>query len=112
PSALPTAPDDLLTRVSDLYHRDPQLAPLWQQAMQTRGLAGDAGARQDPAHLGKLAADFLARPDGPRIAMIETGGWDTHTAQNARLANQLKALDTMLASLRDGMGPLWSKTTV
>ncbi|CAE6815409.1 hypothetical protein R75483_05994 [Paraburkholderia domus] len=44
--------------------------------------------------------------------MIETGGWDTHTAQNARLANQLKALDTMLAAFRDGMGPLWSKTTV
>lgn len=44
--------------------------------------------------------------------MIETGGWDTHTAQNARLANQLKALDTMLAALRDGMGPLWNKTTV
>jgi uncharacterized protein (DUF1501 family) len=44
--------------------------------------------------------------------MIETGGWDTHSAQNARLANQLKALDTMLAALRDGMGPLWNRTTV
>jgi uncharacterized protein (DUF1501 family) len=44
--------------------------------------------------------------------MIETGGWDTHSAQNPRLANQLKALDTMLASLRDGLGPLWGKTTV
>jgi uncharacterized protein (DUF1501 family) len=80
--------------------------------MTARGLAGDASARQDPASLGKLAASFLSRENGPRIAMIETGGWDTHSAQNARLANQLKALDTMLASLRDGMGPLWSKTTV
>jgi uncharacterized protein (DUF1501 family) len=44
--------------------------------------------------------------------MIETGGWDTHSAQNPRLANQLKALDTVLASLRDGLGPLWGKTTV
>lgn len=112
PSALPAAPDDLLMRVSQLYDDDAQLRPLWESAMTARGLAGDAGARQDPASLGKLAAGFLARDDGPRIAMIETGGWDTHSAQNARLGNQLKALDTMLAALRDGMGAAWSGTTV
>jgi uncharacterized protein (DUF1501 family) len=44
--------------------------------------------------------------------MIETGGWDTHSAQNARLANVLKGLDAMLASLRDGLGPVWNDTTV
>ncbi|WP_010111059.1 DUF1501 domain-containing protein, partial [Burkholderia oklahomensis] len=71
-----------------------------------------AGARQDPAGVGRLAATFLARDDGPRIAMIETAGWDTHSTQNARLANQLKALDAMLAALRDGLGPLWRQTTV
>lgn len=112
PSALPAASDDLLTRVSALYEGDAQLHGLWASAMDARGLAGDASAHQDPASLGKLAAQFLARADGPRIAMIETGGWDTHSAQNARLANQLKALDTMLASLRDGLGPAWDKTTV
>lgn len=112
PSALPAASDDLLTRVSALYEGDAQLHGLWTSAMDARGLAGDASAHQDPASLGKLAAQFLARADGPRIAMIETGGWDTHSAQNARLANQLKALDTMLASLRDGLGPAWDKTTV
>ncbi|MGV2293267.1 DUF1501 domain-containing protein [Trinickia sp. YCB016] len=112
PSALPAAPDDLLARVSQLYEQDAQLRPLWQEAMTARGLAGDASARQDPASLGKLAASFLAKDDGPRIAMIETGGWDTHSAQNARLANQLKSLDTMLASLRDNLGPVWDKTTV
>lgn len=112
PSALPAASDDLLTRVSALYESDAQLRGLWASAMNARGLAGDASARQDPASLGKFAADFLARPDGPRIAMIETGGWDTHSAQNARLANQLKALDTMLAALRDGLGSAWNQTTV
>lgn len=112
PSALPAASDDLLTRVSALYESDAQLRGLWTSAMNARGLAGDASAKQDPASLGKLAADFLARPDGPRIAMIETGGWDTHSAQNARLGNQLKALDTMLAALRSGLGPVWDKTSV
>jgi uncharacterized protein (DUF1501 family) len=112
PSALPSAPDDLLARVGQLYEHDAQLGPLWQEAMMARSLAGDASARQDPASLGKLAAGFLAKDDGPRIAMIETGGWDTHSAQNARLAAQLKSLDAMLASLRDNLGPVWDKTTV
>ncbi|WP_109476412.1 DUF1501 domain-containing protein [Paraburkholderia sp. C35] len=112
PSGLPQAPDDLLTRVSQLYEQDAQLRPLWESAMTARGLSGDAGARQDPASLGKLAAGFLSRDDGPRIAMIETGGWDTHSAQMPRMAAQLKALDTMVAALRDGLGAEWSKTTV
>jgi len=112
PSALPQAPDDLLMRVSQLYSGDPQLHALWSSAMDARGLAADAGARQDPASLGKLAASFLGRSDGPRIAMIETGGWDTHSAQNQRLGAQLKALDTMMASMRDGLGEHWANTTV
>lgn len=114
PSSLPQAPDDLLLRVEQLYMGDAQLHGLWTAAMDARNMAGDpAGkARQDPAALGKMAAGFLARADGPRIAMVETGGWDTHTAQNARLAAQLKSLDTLVAALRDGMGAAWSSTTV
>ena len=44
--------------------------------------------------------------------MIETEGWDTHSAQTPRLANRLKALDAMLAALRDGLGAAWAETTV
>ncbi|MBW8754387.1 MAG: DUF1501 domain-containing protein [Sphingomonadales bacterium] len=113
PSALPQASDDLLARVTQLYAGDAQLHALWAEAMETRAMAGDgAGPKQDPASLGKLAATFLAKPGGPRIAMIETGGWDTHSGQNPRLAFQLKGLDALLAALRDGLGTAWADTTV
>lgn len=112
PSGLPVASDDLLMRVSELYAHDAQLRPLWEEALAAREMAGRASPRQDPASLGKLAGGFLARADGPRIAMIETGGWDTHSAQNARLAAQLKGLDTLLAALRDALGVAWGLTTV
>ena len=111
-SALPQANDDLLRRVATLYEQDPQLHPLWSAAMETRGIASDSGPGRDPASLGRLAASFLSKPEGPRIAMIETGGWDTHSAQAGRLNAQLKALDTVIGALRDGMGPAWSQTTV
>jgi uncharacterized protein (DUF1501 family) len=112
PSALPEPNDDLLARVGLLYQRDPLLHPLWSAAMETRNMATKNERGQDPAALGKLAATLLARANGPRIAMIETSGWDTHTQQAARLARLLAGFDAMLAAMRDGLGQSWAKTTV
>lgn len=112
PSALPEAPDDLLARVAALYADDAQLHPLWSAAMAARGVAGADIARADPAGIGRLAAGFLVRADGPRIAMIETGGWDTHSQQGPRLARQLGQLDTLVAALQAGLGPVWADTVV
>ena len=115
PSALPQADQDLMLRVEQLYARDAQLHALWSSALDARGMAGETQGgerRQDPAALGRMAAGFLARADGPRIAMIETNGWDTHSGQNARLASQLKALDGLISGLHEGLGATWSQTVV
>ncbi|SEL11763.1 Uncharacterized conserved protein, DUF1501 family [Sphingomonas palmae] len=112
PSALPHAADDLMTRVTALYDADLQLHAPWAAALETKGLAGDLGAKQDPASLGRLTASFLTKPNGPRIAMLETLGWDTHNAQQGRLAGQLRNLDALVAALRDGLGAAWGMTTV
>jgi uncharacterized protein (DUF1501 family) len=103
-----------MLRVQQLYDGDAQLHALWSAAMDARGLAGmqPGSGRQDPAALGQTAARFLVQPNGPRIAMVETGGWDTHSAQAPRLANQLKALDTLVASMRAGLGDAWQQTVV
>jgi uncharacterized protein (DUF1501 family) len=115
PSALPQANEELLMRVEQLYAQDGQLHALWSSAMEARGMAGGMGGganRQDAGALGRMAAGFLGRADGPRVAMIETGGWDTHSGQAARLAAQLRNLDHMLAGLQDGLGPVWDQTVV
>ena len=116
PSALPQANDDLMLRVEQLYAKDAQLHAIWSSALEARGMAaegmGGSTARQDSGALGKMAAGFLARADGPRIAMIETSGWDTHSGQNARLASQLRNLDGLIAGLHEGLGAAWSKTVV
>ena len=116
PSTLPQANEDLLTRVAQLYARDNQLQTLWTTAVEARGMAsaamGGGGNKQDGAALGRMAAGFLARADGPRLAMIETSGWDTHSGQDARLAFQLRGLDGLIGALRDGMGTAWAQTVV
>ena len=111
-SHLPQAPDDLLLRVGQLYADDSQLNLLWQAAMQANNMADDVSAKQDPASLGKLAASFLSKANGPRIAMIETGGWDTHSGQEARLSRQLSSLDQLIAAMRVGLGDAWQKTII
>ena len=115
PSGLREANDDLLLRVQQLYEGDAQLHGLWSTAIKAQGMAGPrAGSkgRQSPAELGKIAAGFLARADGPRIAMIETDGWDTHSAQKARMAGQLSNLDKLIAALQQGLGDAWAQTTI
>ena len=112
PSSMPDASDDLMAHVGMLYDKDPQLHPLWMEALQAKGLAEGTNAKQDPAGLGRLAAKFLLPESGPRIAMIETAGWDTHSAQAPRLAARLRALDTMIAAMRDAMGAAWKTTVV
>ena len=115
PSSLPELEEDLMMHVDQLYARDGQLHALWAAALEARGMAGEMGAgakRQSATALGGVAAGFLGRTDGPRIAMIETGGWDTHSGQNARLATQLKNLDGLIAGLREGLGATWDKTVI
>jgi uncharacterized protein (DUF1501 family) len=115
PSNLPQAGDDLLLRVEQMYGSDPQLHALWSAAREARGMAGGmsaGGNRQDAAALGRMAAGFLARADGPRIAMIETNGWDTHSGQEGRLRAQLRGLDGLVGALRDGLGAAWENTVV
>ena len=58
---------------------------------------------------------FLAAADGPRIAVIEANGWDTHANQGGAvggLANRLRQLDGGIASFKSELGSDWSKTTV
>ena len=114
PSALPDASDDLLARVTSLYASDPQLHGLWEQAIATRALTGDLAADngRNAAATGALAARLIAPADGARIAMVETGGWDTHAQQRGRLAGQLRGLDAMIGALKTGLGPVWADTMV
>jgi uncharacterized protein (DUF1501 family) len=114
PTALPDASDDLLARVGAMYAGDAQLHPLWEEAMQTRAMAGDlaSGNIKGAAAAGKLVASMLGGEDGARVVMVETNGWDTHAAQRARLNAQLGGLDAMLGALRDELGPVWSETLV
>lgn len=114
PSRLPDPTADLIDRVTLLYRDDDLLHPLWSKAMTARATAagiGPANGGQLP-ELAGIAAAFLARADGPRIAVLEADGWDTHSGQSGRLNSQFRQLDGALAGLKAGLGPTWRTTIV
>jgi uncharacterized protein (DUF1501 family) len=123
PSRLPETDDDTLARVRRLYEAaDPELAARLNDALGARELAGDAAAERmggrgggAVAPLASAAARFLASDDGPRIAVLDVGGWDTHANQGGAqgpLALRLRALDSGLAMLKSELGAHWRETSV
>jgi len=62
-----------------------------------------------------MAATLMRSEDGPEVAVIEAGGWDTHANQGGAkgaLAQRLAGLDKALRTLADELGPLWPQTAV
>jgi uncharacterized protein (DUF1501 family) len=123
PSRLPQADSDTLQRIQDLYAGDEYFASRLNAALAAEEVAGGmgnaGGGRRDPARaLGAVtsaAGKFLAADNGPRIAVIEAGGWDTHANQGGdrgQLANRLAALDAGIESMRTALGPAWSRTAM
>jgi uncharacterized protein (DUF1501 family) len=111
PNQLPDANNDLFDRISSLYQNDSKLYDLWLKADETRQIA-QSNKAGNPSEIAKLIANFMNKPDGARIAMYETTGWDTHTAQTSRLKNGLGALDDLIGNIRTEFGHNWNKTII
>ena len=114
PDALPNPDEDTLARVLKLYAEDPLLGPSLASGMASNAMAGTSGVagRQSLAVAARAAIGFLSHPEGPRIAVLEGGGWDTHTNQRAQLSSRLAGLDEVIVDLRTGLGEHWADTTL
>jgi uncharacterized protein (DUF1501 family) len=75
-------------------------------------MAGASDGPSGPPALADTAARLLREAQGPRIAVLDLGGWDTHAGQVQRLANQLRQLDMVITRLKAGLGPEWRNTAV
>ena len=145
PATRPDPAPDLVARLERLYAADPGLAGALNRARELRlpgampdnlmtaapaapGMAsgpGVAGAALPPGRqlaltLARQAAQFLILADGPQVAVLSLGGWDTHAnqaAENGPLTYNLRTLDGVLAALREGLvaasaGDAWQRTVV
>ncbi|TWB59633.1 DUF1501 domain-containing protein [Nitrospirillum viridazoti] len=136
PSPLKEADGDFLDRVVALYANDPLLANALKAGLDSASMADHAlntdadgamdgammdgaprpkAVRLDPAQLGTATGRLLADTNGPRIAVMDLQGWDTHAQQGTtagRLAGALGNLSKVLVALRASLGPAWRQTVV
>lgn len=117
---------DLYQQIAALNRSDPVTGPAFRAGLRAQGFSdaalgtpgtpSTAGAAAKPGSFALLAqacGRLLAAPDGPRIAALEAGGWDTHADQKRRLVQPLRQLDDGLIALRDGLGDdAWRRTVV
>jgi uncharacterized protein (DUF1501 family) len=122
PHGVMTPPPDLYAQIAALHRADRITGPAIAEGLQERGFTATVLTSDEPAEpvkdryafptLARAAGEMLRAADGPRVAALEIGGWDTHQAQAPRLAGVLKQLDAGLAGLKEGLGPEWRQTAV
>jgi uncharacterized protein (DUF1501 family) len=129
PSSGARPSDDLYARIAALNAGDRTVGPALREALLARGFSaevlastpnpqqhgpsGDALSKPDAfAVLARTCGTLLAAPNGPRVAALEIGGWDTHVQQAPRLHQPLWELSNGLVALKDGLGPAWNHTVV
>lgn len=140
PSQLASLSEDTLQRVTDLYAPDSVLSVRLADALASDSIAAEdqpprsgenmtwpsAGGNRPEARAKRAgtarfvetahaAASFLGRDDGPRVAVLETSGWDTHANEGGaqgQLAQRLAALDAGLREFKAALGPVWRDTAV
>ena len=119
PHGMAEPASDLYAAIAALNQDDTVIGPaiaagLKERGFSTRALSGQAAEKNRntfPA-LAAAAGTMLAAADGPRIAALELGGWDTHSAQANRLKEPLEQLDSGLAALKTALGSAWMQTAI
>jgi uncharacterized protein (DUF1501 family) len=118
PAALPEPSEEFMMRVQRMYDNDPQLNAvlLESQALKSAGMQERKQQnRKALTTLMQSAANFMNKPDGPRIGVVNVSGWDTHANQGletGQLATQLAQLAEAVEMYRATMGPVWKQTAV
>ncbi|MEM9970731.1 MAG: DUF1501 domain-containing protein [Pseudomonadota bacterium] len=97
-----------------IYAGDPLFSDAADEALalsdMTDPMAMGGGRGGATASLAQFAAERLRAET--RIAAFSINGWDTHARQSDALPRALGDLSTAILTLRDGLGPVWGKTTV
>jgi uncharacterized protein (DUF1501 family) len=90
---------NLYTAIAALNHSDPVTGPAIAEGLRARGFSASVmspGEQPNDKYafsaLARAAGELLGAADGPRIAALEIGGWDTHAEQANRLTGPLRQL--------------------
>lgn len=115
-SRLAQADDDFLRQVNSVFEEDPLFHKAFLQAQNDKSSA----VNMENMRLGngrldlttQAALTILKEKNGPRIAVIESRGWDTHYAQDRRLSKLFNELAQAITLIKVELGSMWKDTAV
>ena len=128
PQFLPSLEPTFLDKIETLYRDDPLLGGMLARGIQTSAMmadllsdGGQSSNRQrkrnsdDIETMVATVGKLLVSADGPRVAVFDTGGYDTHANQGTAtgtLARKLESLSAGLIRLAESMQPVWDRTVI
>ena len=115
PTKLSTPSPEIMKRVAKTYPVNSNLKSTIERViMRPYSMLSGSGSRK-AYRLAGTAAQALARADGPRVAVFDMNGFDTHAAQggsNGEHAEKLYNLDKIFGTLRKNLGSTFDNTLI
>ena len=115
PTKLSTPSPEIMKRVSETYPDNSNLKSTIERVMmRPYSMLSGRGSRK-AYRLAGTAAKALAKPDGPRVAVFDINGFDTHAAQggsDGEHADKLYNLDKIFGKLRENLGTSFDDTLI
>ena len=116
PSKLKSADTNIYAQLSKLYQSDTLLNESLERGLTVRDLLDKKQSKKRQGKfidLTKACANLLTNQnENIDCAMLEFGGWDTHSNQSNRLERNLNELDQGLGELKEGLGKEWQNTVI
>ena len=115
---------DIILRIQHLYdstadvvYGNGDFSRAFEQALSSSDLLQALGADKKQRtnrikQLAEMAGKTLAMAEGPRLATMSIGGWDTHADQSALLTENLQYLSDVILQLKTSLGKAWQHTTI
>jgi uncharacterized protein (DUF1501 family) len=119
PTWMVQPPPELYNKLVPLWAADEIIAPFGNQIRDeilhptnTMAITKTSEGETALSTLARDAASRLVTPDGPRVAVLDYVGFDSHSQEDSQHPLKLRGLDNAIATLQKGLKDRWKDTLV
>ena len=115
PTKLSTPSPEIMKKIATTYPQDSNLRSTIEKVMMRPISMLSGNGSRKAYRLAGTAAKALAKSNGPRVAVFDINGFDTHAAQGGSVgehADKLHNLDKILGELSKNLGSTFDDTLI
>ena len=115
PTKLSTPSPEIMKKIATTYPKDSNLRSTIEKVMMRPISMLSGNGSRKAYRLARTAAKALAKSNGPRVAVFDINGFDTHAAQGGSIgehADKLYNLDKIFGELSKNLGSTFDDTLI